>query len=843
MKQKDQDKPNKKNGPHKKGKISRTERTVTKESKPHKKRKVSRTEEILVQVNDPFASREAEKYEHPIPSREFILSYLKKAKVSANYQQIRDALGLDEETQGLALQRRLKAMVRDDQLEKLKGGLYYPVGKRVLVEGRIVIERSQRQTQYYVIPDAGGKKIAVNTVGGQVLFTGNRVIISVVESPGRVPESGKLIEILEQPLLRVTGRFIQELGNAFVVPYGREINQDIAVPDDRTLGATNGQIVVLELLPQLHRWDGLQGRVIEVLGDEHTAGIEIQSSILTYGLPNEWNDEVKTEISQLTETVPEVAKAGRLDLRHLPFVTIDGEDAKDFDDAVYAEHKPGGGWHLWVAIADVSAYVKPGSALDKEAMNRGNSVYFPGKVIPMLPEMLSNGLCSLKPKVDRLCLVAELTISKTGVLTRYHFHEAIIHSQARLTYTIVAAILTGSSQQLTTQYQKLVPHLQALYQLYQVLREARVERGAIEFETVETRIVFGKNGKISRIEPIERNEAHRLIEECMLCANVATARFLKKHKMPSLYRNHEGPPIEKLTTLKTFLGELGLRLEGGDEPTPLNYTELLKRIKDRPDAGIIQSILLRSLSQAVYSPDNIGHFGLAYPEYCHFTSPIRRYPDLWVHRQIRAVLQHDKDTEMLDKEKRKAQEEVLGKVGMHCSTTERRADDATRDAIRWLKCQYIQKHLGAEFEGVISGVVHFGFFVELKSLAIDGLVHINTLADDYYDFDPVRHRLLGERSGRIFKLGDTLKVRVIRADVDTRKIDFELVINPNEVNLQKHEAFKKSKKGQRNEKQKEGIKKVKAESPKKTDNKKSASTKPSRQRRRRRRNAEGKGSA
>jgi ribonuclease R len=833
MKKKDQDRPYKK---------------ASKKTNKNKKPPILETEKMSLTLEDPFASREAEKYDHPIPSREFILSYLKNAKVPLNYQHIRDALGLDEETQGIALQRRLKAMVRDDQLEKLKGGLYCPVGKRILIEGRVIVERSQRQTQYYVIPDAGGKKIAVDSVGGTVLFSGNRVVISVVESPDQTPQNGKLIEILSQPPLRVTGRFIHESGASFVVPYGREITQDIIVPENRTQGASNGQIVVIELMPQATRWEKPVGQVIEVLGDEHTAGIEIQSSILTYGLPNEWNDELKAEIAKLTETVPEAAKAGRLDLRHLPFVTIDGEDAKDFDDAVYAERKPRGGWHLWVAIADVSAYVKPGSALDKEAMNRGNSVYFPGKVIPMLPEILSNGLCSLRPEVDRLCLVAELSVSKEGVLTRYHFHEAVIHSHARLTYTKVAAILTGSSEQLITQYKKLVPHLQALYQLYQVLREARVKRGAIEFETVETRIVFGKNGKISRIEPIERNEAHRLIEECMLCANVATARFLKKHKMPSLYRNHEGPPIEKLTTLKTFLGELGLKLGGGDEPTPLDYTELLSRIKDRPDANIIQSILLRSLSQAVYSPDNIGHFGLAYPEYCHFTSPIRRYPDLWVHRQIKAVLEQEKKAEKTDKAKRKAQEEALSKIGMHCSTTERRADDATRDAIRWLKCQYIQKHLGAEFEGVISGVVHFGFFVELKSLAIDGLVHINTLADDYYDFDAVRHRLLGERSGKTFKLGDTLKVRVIRADLDTRKIDFELVLDPNEVKLQNHEAFKKSKKGQRNEKQKAGSKvkdkrskKTKAGTTKKTETaKKSASTKPSRQRRRRRRNAEAK---
>lgn len=723
-------------------------------------------------VTDPFAEREAEKYEQPIPSREFILSHLKKRKIPASYRELLEELNLSDEMGEVALRRRLKAMIRDGQLEKLKGGLFWPDGKRILVEGRIAIERSQKQIKYMVIPDDNSARIHLDDMGNQPLYNGNRVVVSVLEMPKDMAPSGRLIEILEQQQIRLAGRFVKEQGIAYVIPHGKEIVQDILIPAGKEQGATDGQIVVVAITSQSTRWEKPIGHVVEVLGDENTPGVEIKSSIRTYGLPNEWSNELLAEITKFTEMVPESAKQGRVDLRHLPLVTIDGEDAKDFDDAVYCEAKASGGWRLWVAIADVSFYVKPGMALDQEALARGNSVYFPGKVIPMLPEVLSNGLCSLKPKVDRLCMVAELSISQTGKLTRYQFHEAVMHSQARLTYTKVAAILAGSSEQLLAQYRDLVPHLQELQRLYHTLYAARAERGAIEFETSETRIVFGKDGKISRIELAERNEAHRIIEECMLAANVATAKFLKKHKSPGLYRNHEGPPAEKLMTLKQFLGELGLSLGGEVRPRPLDYTQLLGRIKNRPDAQIIQTILLRSLSQAVYSPDNLGHFGLAYPEYCHFTSPIRRYPDLWVHRQIRAVLQgKDVDKAAASEE----QEKALEKVGVHCSMTERRADDATRDAIRWLKCQYMQKHLGGVFDGIISGVVHFGFFVELKALNIDGLVHVNNLHADYYYFDAVRHRLVGEVSHQEFKLGDAVMVKVAKVDVDARKIDFELL--------------------------------------------------------------------
>jgi ribonuclease R len=420
--------------------------------------------------------------------------------------------------------------------------------------------------------------------------------------------------------------------------------------------------------------------------------------------------------------------------------------------------------------------VKSKTALDKEARARGNSVYFPGKVIPMLPEVLSNGLCSLKPEVERLCMVCELSISAAGKITRYAFHEGIMCSHARLTYTKVAALLKGESTHLLEQYRHLLPHIQELNHLFQALKAEREIRGAIEFETVETRILFNPEGKISRIEPTERNDAHRIIEECMLCANVATARFLKKHKLPGLYRNHEGPQTEKLADLKTFLSALGLSLKAQKIPTPLDYAALLRSVQNMPDVNIIQTVLLRSLSQAVYSPDNMGHFGLAYPAYCHFTSPIRRYPDLLIHRQIKSVLKGKWDaTKVPVQDKQDPETKALIELGIHTSMAERRADDATRDAVRWLKCEYIQKHIGEVFEGVISGVTRFGFFVELKEIYIDGLIHVNSLRNDYYQYDPIHHRLLGERTGIQYRIGDFVTVKVAKVDVPERKIDFELM--------------------------------------------------------------------
>lgn len=739
--------------------------------------------------SDPYAAREAAKYERPIPSREFILEHLKRRKKPAHYQELVTELHLVDEEVQEALHRRIKAMLRDGQLERLKGGYFWPGGQRILLEGVVTLEKG-KLNKTWVIPEDGSSRILLSLDDAHAVYTGNRVIVSTIDVPGKMPREGKLVEIIEQQRLTITGRFVKEADFFHVIPHGKEIAHPVLVLPGKENNAQDGDIVVVELMKQPARWDEPLGQVIEILGSENQPGIEIEAAARAYNLPQVWPEAVLKEISALSDTVPSVAKRGRLDVRDLPFVTIDGEDARDFDDAVYCELKKGGGFQLYVAIADVSFYVRPGTALDKEAQERGNSVYFPGKVIPMLPEALSNGLCSLNPGVDRLCMICSMTISKRGKITRYEFHEGVMRSFARLTYTKVAALLTGhKAEKLKEQYKHFLLPLQNLYQLYQVLKEAREERGAIEFETIENRIIFGKDGKISRIEPVKRNDAHRLIEECMLCANVACANFLKKHKLPALYRNHEGPPEDKLADLKMFLSELGLSLGGGKKPKSLDYSKLLRAVQNRPDANVIQTVLLRSLSQAVYSKDNLGHFGLAYPAYCHFTSPIRRYPDLLVHREIRSVLHG----QWIAKKQSKADvdkiQEALVKLGDHTSMTERRADDATRDAVRWLKCQYIQKHIGEEFEGIISGVTRFGFFAELKDIYIDGLVHVTSLRDDYYYFDAIHHRLIGERTGIEYKLGDSIKIKVAKVDVDNRKIDFELTHIPEQKKRKKKLKF------------------------------------------------------
>jgi ribonuclease R len=469
------------------------------------------------------------------------------------------------------------------------------------------------------------------------------------------------------------------------------------------------------------------------------------------------------------ETIPESAIDGRLDLRELPLVTIDGEDARDFDDAVYAEARDGGGWRLWVAIADVSYYVSKDSPLDKDAEERGTSVYFPSQVIPMLPEKLSNGLCSLNPKVDRLCMICEMEINQDGEVTGHKFHEAVMNSKARLTYNKVAAMLVDNDTALREEYASVLPGLETMFSLYQAMLKAREERGAIDFEMTETQFIFDENRKISRIEPRERNDAHKLIEEFMVAANVSAAQFLLKNKLPVLYRVHELPAEEKLSNLRDFLGELGLFLGGGDDPQPKHYASLLKTASKRPDAHLLQTVMLRSMKQAVYSPDNVGHFGLALEAYAHFTSPIRRYPDLLVHRAIRHIISQGKKAPW------PYSHEQMEQLGDHCSMTSRRADEATRDVSDWLKCEFMLERVGETHQGIVSGVTAFGLFVELDDIYIEGLIHVTALKNDYYQFDPTGHRLMGERTRKTYRLGDSVKVKVVRVDLDEKKIDLELV--------------------------------------------------------------------
>lgn len=715
--------------------------------------------------SDPYAEREARKYEHPIPSREFLTQYLSERGMPLTHQALAEALGLSEEQDQEALRRRLAAMERDGQLIRNRRNEYGPVEKMDLIRGRVM---GHHDGFGFLIPDEGGEDLFLSPREMRALMHGDRVVARVAGIDRRGRLEGAVVEILERNTHEVVGRFHRESGIGFVVPDNKRIQHEVVVPPEYQGGADNGQIVVAEILEQPSPYAQPIGRVTEVLGEHMAPGMEIDVSIRAYGLPFKWPESVQVEVAGLVPEVPESAKEGRVDLRTVPLVTIDGVDARDFDDAVYCE-RTGKGWRLLVAIADVSSYVTPGTALDQEALSRGNSVYFPARVIAMLPEILSNGLCSLNPRVDRLCMVCEMHINTEGRVLRSRFFEGVMRSAARLTYDEVAAMLVDDDHKLHKKYAPLVPHLDALYALYRALRDAREERGAIDFETTETRIVFGPDRKIERVVPVKRNDAHRIIEECMIVANVAAARFLLRRKMPTLLRVHEAPNEEKLTDLRAFLSELGLRLGGGDEPEAKHYAELLKRVQTRPDAHLIQTVMLRSLKQAVYSPENAGHFGLAHEAYAHFTSPIRRYPDLLVHRAIRHALAGRQPADF------EYTHENMVNFGEHCSMTERRADDATRDAVTWLKCEYMMDKVGMEFDGIISAVTGFGIFVELNEIYVEGLVHVTALGNDYYHFDPAKHRLTGERTAKIYRLADPVRVKIMRVDLDERRIEFELV--------------------------------------------------------------------
>ncbi|KAA0876546.1 ribonuclease R [Nitrincola tapanii] len=736
---------------------------------------------------DPNAQQEAEKYAKPVPSREFIMEFMKKWGVPISHPDLCAELNLHSEEDIEAIRRRLIAMCRDGQLISNRRNEFGLIEKMNLISGRVI---GHRDCFGFIRPDDNSDDLFLSPRNMREVFDGDRALVQQIGFDTKGRREGKIVEVLERNTRKLVGRFDGQNGFGTLIPENQRItHQVIVVPDaEAGLNYESGQLVVVELIQQPSRKLPARGRVVEVLGDHLAAGMEIQVAIHSHDIPNEWPEAVHQQIGELTPEVAEADKQNRFDLRAMPFVTIDGEDARDFDDAVYAEKKRFGGWRLWVAIADVSYYVRPQSALDEEAIKRGNSVYFPEYVVPMLPELLSNGLCSLNPKVDRLAMVCEMTLGRSGKLSDFRFYEAVINSKARLTYNKVAAILGAveSDQQeaLRTTYAEVVPHLEQLYSLYKALRKARDERGAIDFDTVETRIKFGADRKIEEIVPIHRNDAHKIIEECMLCANVATARFLEKAKKPALYRIHEGPKDQKLENLRAFLGELGLNLPGGAKPEPKDYLKLASVIEARPDQHIIQTMMLRSMQQAIYSPENLGHFGLAYAAYAHFTSPIRRYPDLLVHRVIRSALHAGVKLKHLARpDGFKPQphfvheysvEQALA-LGEHCSMTERRADEATRDVVSWLKCEYMLDHIGSHFSGVVAAVTGFGLFVEISDLYVEGLVHISGLPSDYYHFDAAKQRLVGDRTRKIFKLGDRVSVRVVRVDLDERKIDFELV--------------------------------------------------------------------
>ena len=716
---------------------------------------------------DPHAQREAEKYENPIPSREFLLEALEEANKPLKLFQVAKTVDVDEDDEERfeALSRRLKAMVRDGQLIRNRRGAFGLLKKMDLIKGRVL---GHPDGFGFLVPDEGGKDLFLSEKEMHKVLHGDIVIASVIGEDRRGRQEGAIVEISEHNTTQVLGRLNFEDGLAWVRPNNNRITQDVFIPNDGLLEAKEEQVVLVEIIHQPSLRSGPIGKIIEVVGDYMAPGMEIDSAIHAYGIPNEWNEALETELAQIPDEVTEADMEGRKDLRSMQLVTIDGADTKDFDDAVFAKRRKNG-WRLVVAIADVSHYVKPGTELDKEAYKRGNSVYFPQRVVPMLPSKLSDGLCSLNPKVDRLCMVADLYIDEDGKLERSQFYDAVMNSKARLTYTQVHDILTNDQSEFRDEFAEQVPHLEELFNLFKVLQKARGERGALEFETTETRIVFDGERKIEEIVPVTRNDAHKLIEECMLMANVATARYLKWHKIPMLYRVHEQPLEERLTNLRTFLSDFGLTLEGGDQPTAHDFAAVADAVDGEPHQHLVQTVLLRSMNQAVYQPENKGHFGLNFEHYAHFTSPIRRYPDLLIHRGIRHAWTKQ-GAENFD-----YTESKMVDLGQHCSDTERRADEATRDAVTFLKCEFLSHRIGEEYEAVVSAATNFGLFVELQPLYVEGLVHITELGEDYFHYDNARHCLKGERTGKVYRLGDKLKVQVAQVNLDDRKVDLRFI--------------------------------------------------------------------
>lgn len=715
--------------------------------------------------------------EFPVPSREFILASLAKLAKPASSEELAQQLDIRYGYQLEGLRRRLLAMERDGQLIFTSRQCYALPERLDLLRGTVIGHRdgfgflrvNGRKEDYYLSCEQ--MKIAIH---------GDIVMAELQAANRKGRNEARIVRIVVPQSSKIVGRFLVEAGYAFVVPDDSRMSFDIMIPPEATNGARIGFMVVVELTKRPTSSSKAIGRVVEVLGDQCGPKMAIQIALRTHQISYIWPPDVETQLTRMTDTeeVPEEAKRGRVDLRSLPLVTIDSEDARDFDDAVYCEKKRGGGWRLWVAIADVSYYVRPHTPLDQEARNRTTSIYFPLQVIPMLPEVLSNGLCSLNPQVDRLCLVCEMTISAHGLLSSYKFYEAVMNSYARLTYNKVWQLLQQRHKE--REYVQLMKQLTNLYEMSNTLQQARKQRGSLSFETEEAKFIFNAD-RIERIEPVTRNDAHKIIEECMIQANIAAARFLEKHQEPALYRVHDRPSIDQITAMRTVLGELGITLGGRDQPAPKDYVNMIEQVV-RQDHDLMQMMLLRSMKPASYDLENRGHFGLALPAYAHFTSPIRRYPDLLLHRGIKYRLcqRHNSKVKTIKGRATStggwhSELEEIRQLGQQCSISERRAEEATRDVTDWLKCDFMQNHVGKVFRGMIASVTSFGFFVRISELLIDGLVHISSLNNDYYRYDNVGQRLIGESRGLVYRLGDAVDIRVKTVDMEERKIYFLLI--------------------------------------------------------------------
>ncbi len=715
---------------------------------------------------DQQQTQESERYAKPIPSREYLLSVLTAAGAPLTADGFAETLKLKDKGLRAALDKRLGAMVRDGQLLRNRRDEYLLLERVAVRVGKVA---GHRDGFGFFIPDDGSDDAFLSPAQMRQVMHGDRVAVRIVGVDARNRKEGEVVEVLERRTLQVAGRFHVERGVGFVEPDNRRISQRVVIPSREMGEATHGCLVVAQIVEPPSRYGEAVGRVIRVLPEEGVASTAIELAIASHQLPHEFPSAVVREAKRFGKVVDGSGLGPRLDLRAVPLMTIDGEDARDFDDAVFAEPTRTG-WRLLVAIADVSHYVKPGSALDTHAHERATSVYFPNRVLPMLPEQLSNHLCSLVPFEDRACLVAEMNISREGKVTKAKFYAALMNSKARLTYTRAAEALIERTPKIRAELPAdVLTSLESLYDLYRALRRHREVRGALDFESAEVKVLIGEDGRVADLKSYPRNDAHRLIEECMIAANVEAARFLKKQGMPALYRVHASPDEERILELKRFLATRGLLLETDGEMDPLKLAALLKQVQGRPDTTLLEGMIIRSLAQAVYQPENIGHFGLALEAYAHFTSPIRRYPDLLVHRAIRHALEGG----MAESFVHSAHDmEVLGQ---ECSSRERRADEAARDVTAFLKCEFMRDREGETFAGVVTGVTDFGLFVQLDGLQVDGLIHVANLGRDYYRFEEDRRALVGERSGERFTLGDRLMVRVARVDPSLRKIDFELM--------------------------------------------------------------------
>lgn len=713
---------------------------------------------LNLREKDPFLKREKQRYEHPLPSREWIIELLEQKGVPSKIEVLARELSITEEEYEF-FERRLKAMARDGQVLINRRGAVCAADKLDLVKCRVEAHKDGFGFAVPLTPTKDGDFVLYERQMRGIMH-GDIVTVRPAGIDRKGRHEGTVLDIVERAQSKVVGRFYMDRGVAILEAEDKRLNQSIVLEPDSVahFKPESGQVIVgeIETYPEQNR--PAVAKIIEVLGDYADSGMEIEIAVRKHHLPHQFSEACAKAAKKIPDHVRKSDLKGRVDLRDLPLVTIDGETARDFDDAVFAE-KIGRNYRLVVAIADVSHYVRPDDAIDTDAQERSTSVYFPRRVIPMLPENLSNGICSLNPDVERLCMVCDMVITYAGNIKEYRFYPAVMRSHARLTYNQVWDWISDDLDH---------PHkaqIDTLYKLFKILQKKRFERGAVEFESVETQMLFDDNGKIEKIVPVVRNDAHKLIEECMLAANVCAAEFLIKNKHTTLFRNHLGPTPEKLATLREQLGLLGLQLDGGDNPTPKDYAALAEQFKGRPDAELLQVMMLRSMQQAVYEPHCDGHFGLAYEAYAHFTSPIRRYPDLTVHRAIKAVLSQQTYTPSKNWQA----------LGVHTSFCERRADDASRDVENWLKTYYMRDKVGEIFEGKISGMTNFGLFVTLDGIHIDGLVHISDLGEDYFNFRPEIMAIEGERSGIRFNMGDKVSVRVARADLDTSKIDLTLI--------------------------------------------------------------------